>query len=173
MTRPCDLDAVEARKLIGNKQLSPVELTKSCIEQIDKLNADVNAVVAIDNTDVLKQAKKAEDDVMSGSELGLLHGLPVGIKDLNIVKNLRSTSGSKIYENRIPESDDTVVEDIRNEGAIIFCKTNTPEFGAGGNTKNKVYGATSNPFDLNKTPAGSSGGSAAALACNMMPLANG
>ena len=86
MTRPCDLDAVEARKLIGNKQLSPVELTKSCIEQIDKLNADVNAVVAIDNTDVLKQAKKAEDDVMSGSELGLLHGLPVGIKDLNIVK---------------------------------------------------------------------------------------
>ena len=89
MTRPCDLDAVEARQLIGNKQLSPVELTKSCIEQIDKLNADVNAVVAIDNTDVLKQAKKAEDDVMSGSELGLLHGLPVGIKDLNIVKNFR------------------------------------------------------------------------------------
>ena len=87
MTRPCDLDAVEARKLIGNKQLSPVELTKSCIEQIDKLNADVNAVVAIDNADVLKQAKKAEDDVMSGSELGLLHGLPVGIKDLNVVKN--------------------------------------------------------------------------------------
>ena len=122
MTRPCDLDAVEARKLIGNKQLSPVELTKSCIEQIDKLNADVNAVVAIDNTDVLKQAKKAEDDVMSGSELGLLHGLPVGIKDLNVVKNLRSTSGSKIYENRIPESDDTVVEDIRNEGAIIFVR---------------------------------------------------
>ena len=150
MTRPCDLDAVEARKLIGNKKLSPLELTNSCIEQIEKLNPSINAVVAIDNTDVLKQAKKAEDDVMSGSELGLLHGLPVGIKDLNIVKNLRSTSGSKIYENRIPESDDTVVEDIRNEGAIIFCKTNTPEFGAGGNTKNFVYGATSNPFDQQK-----------------------
>ena len=110
MSRPCDLDAVEARKLIGNKQLSPVELTKSCIEQIDKLNSSINAVVAINNEDVLKQAKKAEDDVMSGSELGLLHGLPVGIKDLNIVKNLRSTSGSKIYENRIPDNDDTVVK---------------------------------------------------------------
>ena len=173
MSRPCDLDAIEARRLIGNKKLSPLELTKSCIEQIEKLNPSINAVVAINNADVLKQAKKAEDDVMSGSELGLLHGLPVGIKDLNIVKNLRSTSGSKIYENRIPESDDTIVEDIRSEGAIIFCKTNTPEFGAGGNTKNFVYGATSNPFDLTKTPAGSSGGSAAALACNMMPLANG
>ncbi len=173
MTRPCDLNAAEARKLIGNKQLSPVELTTSCIEQIEKHNPSIKAVVAIDKNDVLKQAKKAEDDVMSGSELGLLHGLPVGIKDLNIVKNLRSTAGSKIYEDRIPKSDDTIVEDIRNEGAIIFCKTNTPEFGAGGNTTNRVYGATSNPFDITKTPAGSSGGSAAALATNMMPLANG
>ena len=173
MTRPCDLNATEARKLIGNKQLSPVELTKSCIDQIDKLNPSINAVVAIDKNEVLKQARKAEDDIMSGSDLGLLHGLPVGIKDLNIVKNLRSTSGSKIFEDRIPESDDTVVRDIRDEGAIIFCKTNTPEFGAGGNTKNRVYGATSNPFDTSKTPAGSSGGSAAALATNMMPLANG
>ena len=145
MTRPCDLNATEARKLIGNKQLSPVELTKSCIDQIDKLNPSINAVVAIDKNQVLKQARKAEDDIMSGSDLGLLHGLPVGIKDLNLVKNLRSTSGSKIFEDRIPESDDTVVRDIRDEGAIIFCKTNTPEFGAGGNTKNKVYGATSNP----------------------------
>ena len=127
MTRPCDLNATEARKLIGNKQLSPVELTKSCIDQIDKLNPSINAVVAIDKNEVLKQARKAEDDIMSGSDLGLLHGLPVGIKDLNIVKNLRSTSGSKIFEYRIPESDDTVVGDIRDEGAIIFCKTNTPE----------------------------------------------
>ena len=84
MTRPCDLNAAEARKLIGNKQLSPVELTTSCIEQIEKHNPSINAVVAIDKNDVLKQAKKAEDDVMSGSELGMLHGLPVGIKDLNI-----------------------------------------------------------------------------------------
>ena len=122
MTRPCDLNATEARKLIGNKQLSPVELTKSCLEQVEKLNPSINAVVAIDKNDVLKQAKKAEEEVMSGTELGLLHGLPVGIKDLNIVRNLRSTSGSKIYEDRIPESDDTIVKDIRKEGAIIlFC----------------------------------------------------
>ena len=173
MTKPNDLSATEARKLIGNKQLSPLELTKSCIEQIEKYNPSINAVVAINHEDVLKEAKKAEDDVMSGKELGLLHGLPVGIKDLNLVKNLRSTSGSKLFENRIPDFDDSVVADIRAEGGLIFCKTNTPEFGAGANTKNKVFGATCNPFDLTKTPAGSSGGSAAALASNMMPLANG
>ena len=173
MTRPNELSATEARKLIGNKQLSPLELTKSCIEQVERYNPSINAVVAINHEDVLKEAKKAEDDVIAGKELGLLHGLPVGIKDLNPVKDLRSTSGSKLFENRIPDYDDSVVADIRAEGGIVFCKTNTPEFGAGANTKNKVYGATCNPFDLTKTPAGSSGGSAAALATNMMPLANG
>ena len=173
MTKPNDLSATEARKLIGNKQLSPLELTKSCIDQIEKYNPSINAVVAINHEDVLKEATKAEDDMMSGKELGLLHGLPIGIKDLNPVKDLRSTSGSKLFENRIPDYDDSVVADIRAEGGIVFCKTNTPEFGAGANTKNKVYGATCNPFDLTKTPAGSSGGSAAALATNMMPLANG
>ena len=173
MTRPNDLSATEARKLIGNKQLSPLELTKSCIDQVERYNPSINAVVAINHEDVLKEAKKAEDEVMAGKELGLLHGLPVGIKDLNPVKDLRSTSGSKLFENRIPDYDDSVVADIRAEGGIVFCKTNTPEFGAGANTKNKVYGATCNPFDLTKTPAGSSGGSAAALATNMMPLANG
>ena len=173
MTQPFEINALEARQLIGNKKLSPVELVKSCIEQIEKLNPSINAVVAINHDDVIKDAQKAEDDVMSGNELGILHGLPVGIKDLNLVKNLRSTSGSKLYENRVPKDDDSVVKSIRDEGAIIFCKTNTPEFGAGANTKNKVYGTTCNPFDLTKTPAGSSGGSSAALATNMMPLANG
>jgi Asp-tRNA(Asn)/Glu-tRNA(Gln) amidotransferase A subunit family amidase len=173
MTKACDLTAIEARELIGNKKLSPVELSKSCLEQIEKLNSSINAVVAINHDDVLREAQKAEDYVMSGDELGILHGLPVGIKDLNLVKNLRSTSGSKLYENRVPKEDDSVVKSIRDEGAIIFCKTNTPEFGAGANTKNKVYGTTCNPFDLTKTPAGSSGGSSAALATNMMPLANG
>ena len=173
MTKPNDLSATEARKLIGNKQLSPLELMKSCIDQVERYNPSINAVVAINHEDVLKEAKKAEDEVMAGKELGLLHGLPVGIKDLNPVKDLRSTSGSKLFENRIPDYDDSVVADIRAEGGIVFCKTNTPEFGAGANTKNKVYGATCNPFDLTKTPAGSSGGSAAALATNMMPLANG
>ena len=173
MTQPFELSATEARQLIGNKKLSPVELTKSCIEQIEKMNPSINAVVAIDHDEVLKSAQKSQEDVMSGNELGMLHGIPVGIKDLNLVKGLRSTSGSKLYENRIPDKDDSVVESIRDQGAIIFCKTNTPEFGAGANTKNLVYGATCNPFDIEKTPAGSSGGSAAALATNMMPLASG
>ena len=128
MTKACDLTAIEARELIGNKKLSPVELTKSCLDQIEKLNSSINAVVAINHDEVLKDAQQAEDDVMSGNELGILHGLPIGIKDLNLVKNLRSTSGSKLYENRIPKEDDSVVQSIRNEGAIVFCKTNTPEF---------------------------------------------
>ena len=97
MTKACDLNAIEARELIGNKKLSPVELTKSCLDQIEKLNSSINAVVAINHDEVLKDAQQAEDDVMSGNELGILHGLPIGIKDLNLVKNLRSTSGSKLY----------------------------------------------------------------------------
>ena len=100
MTRPFELSATEARKLIGNKKLSPIELAKSCIEQIDKVNPSINAVVAIDHDAVMKSAEKSEYDVMSGNELGMLHGIPVGIKDLNLVKGLRSTSGSKLYENR-------------------------------------------------------------------------
>ena len=88
MTRPNDLSATEARKLIGNKQLSPLELTKSCIDQIERYNPSINAVVAINHEDVLKEAKKAEDDVMAGKELGLLHGLPVGIKDLKPCQRL-------------------------------------------------------------------------------------
>ena len=167
MTKPCELTASRARKLIGQKKLSSVELTKSCLDRIEKINPKINAIVAINYEDVIDQAKKADATTLKGNPLGLLHGLPVGIKDLNMVKNLRSTSGSMINENLIPKDDDEVVINIRNEGGLIFCKTNTPEFGAGGNTTNKVYGPTSNPFDQNKTPAGSSGGSAAALACDM------
>ena len=121
MTRPCDLDAIEARKLIGNKELSPVELTKSCLEQVEKINPSINAVVAISEDDVLKQAQEAENEVMSGAELGMLHGLPTGIKDLNIAKGLRSTSGSKIYENRVPDYDD-MVKDIRDEELLYFAR---------------------------------------------------
>ena len=100
MTRPCDLDATEARKLIGNKQLSPLELTKSCIEQVEKINPSINAVVAIDKDEVIKQAKKAENDVMTGAELGLLHGLPIGIKDLNLTMRTSTLSVLMIHSFR-------------------------------------------------------------------------
>ena len=173
MTEPSELSAIEARTLIGHKKLSSTELVKSCLEQMKKYNNDLNAIVCIDEDDVLFQAKTADNKTLKGEELGLIHGLPVGIKDLQMVKNLKSTYGSLLYKDNVPTSDDTIVQNIRNEGGIIFGKTNTPEFGAGANTKNKVYGATGNPFNYTYTSAGSSGGSAAALALNMVSLATG
>ena len=173
MSKPCDLSALEARRLIGRKALSPVELTKSCIERIEQVNGALNAITTLDGDTALSVAKDAEQAVMNGDALGLLHGLPIGIKDLQATKGLRTTWGSLLYENHVPDYDDSVVANVRAEGGIILAKTNTPEFGAGANTTNKVFGATGNPFDPDKTCGGSSGGSAVAVASNMVPLATG
>ena len=173
MTEACELGALSARKMIGNKQLSPVELMQSCLHRISTSNPSVNAVVAIDEDRAMEKAREDENMVMSGMELPLLHGLPVAIKDLESVKGMRTTFGSLLFENHVPDKDERSVETIRACGANIFCKTNTPEFGAGANTKNRVYGATGNPFNTQLTSAGSSGGSAAALACGMTSLATG
>lgn len=173
MTEPCDLDAVTARRLIGRKSLSPVELLESCLRRIDAVNGPLNAIVAMDAEAAMEEAREAEQDVMDGMPLGLLHGLPAGIKDLNATAGLRTTWGSLIHEHDVPEEDAPVVANIRAESGNILAKTNTPEFGAGANTWNKVYGATGNPYDPEKTCGGSSGGSAVALATGMLPLANG
>lgn len=173
MTKPCDLSAVEARRLIGLKKLSPVELLGSCLERIEETNGAVNAIVAMDIEAARKAARDAENAVMRGDELGLLHGLPIGIKDLNATAGLKTTLGSLLFKDNVPEQDDAMVARIRFEGGVILGKTNTPEFGAGANTTNKVYGATGNPFDPTLTSAGSSGGSAVALALGHVPLATG
>ena len=173
MTKPCDLSAIDARRLIGTKALSPVELLASCLERIGETNTVLNAVVAMDEDAAIATAKAAEQAVVDGEELDILHGLPVGIKDLNATMGLRTTWGSLIHKDHVPEEDDSMVANVRDCGANVFSKTNTPEFGAGANTKNMVYGATGNPFDPDKTCAGSSGGSAVALAAGMMPLATG
>ncbi len=173
MTEPCDLSAVEARRLIGNKKLSPVELLDSCLKRIASVNPALNAIVAMDQQGAKQAAKAAEQAVMRGDDLGLLHGLPIGIKDLQATGGLKTTWGSLIYKDHVPEEDEATVANLRDQGAIILAKTNTPEFGAGANTKNRVYGATGNPFDPDKTCAGSSGGSAVALATGMLPLATG
>jgi Asp-tRNA(Asn)/Glu-tRNA(Gln) amidotransferase A subunit family amidase len=172
-SEPCHLSAVEARRLIGLKQLSPVELMQSCLKRIDAVNPAVNAVVALDRDLAMKQAREAERLIIAGGHLDVLHGLPVGIKDLHPVAGLRSTWGSLLFKNHIPDSDDGIVANIRVAGGIPFCKTNVPEFGLGANSRNRVYGATGNPFDPVLTAAGSSGGTAAALALDMMPLATG
>ena len=173
MTDPCDLDAVDARRLIGAKELSPVELLESCIDRIEAVNPTVNAVVATCYERARDEAKLAEQAVLDGDDLGLLHGLPIGIKDLTATEDLRTTYGSLLFADNVPARDERIVADIRAAGGIVIGKTNTPEFGAGANTRNKVYGATGNPFGPELTCGGSSGGSAVALATGMMPLASG
>jgi Asp-tRNA(Asn)/Glu-tRNA(Gln) amidotransferase A subunit family amidase len=173
MTEPCDLSATEARALIGRRALSPVELLESCIGRIEATDHAINAMVARDFERARKAAREAEAAVMQGERLGALHGLPVGIKDLTETAGLRTTFGSPIYRDHVPAQDETIVADLRAAGAIVIGKTNTPEWGAGANTRNAVYGATGNPHDPTKSAAGSSGGSAAALAVGQVPIASG
>ena len=173
MIEPCDLSATEARRLIGRKQLSPVELTESCIARTEAVDHAVNAAVARDFERARTAAREAEAAVMSGSPLGPLHGLPVGVTDLENVAGLRTTYGSELFRDHVPDADEGIVGSIRAGGGIVLGKTNTPEWGAGANTRNRVYGATGNPFDPSRSAAGSSGGSAAALACGMVSLATG
>lgn len=173
MTEPCDLSAVAARALIGAKKLSARELLDSCIRRIDAIDPAVNAMVARDDDKARKDALAADEATARGDALGPLHGLPIGIKDLENTAGLRTTYGSALYRDFVPKEDQLIVACVRKAGAIIAGKTNTPEWGAGANTRNAVYGATGNPFDPSKSAAGSSGGSGVVLATNMVPLATG
>jgi len=173
MTEACDLSAVQARRLIGQKRLAPSELLESCISRIEAVDHAVNAMVARDFERARATARLADDAVVHGGTLPPLHGLPIGIKDLEETEGLRTTHGSPIFSDHLPAQDDRIVAAVRQAGAIVIGKTNTPEFGAGANTRNAVYGATGNPFDPVKSCAGSSGGSAVALATGMAPLCTG
>ncbi len=173
MSNPEDLSAVEARDLIGRKELSPTELFDACVARTEQTNPALNAVVSMDIDMGREAARAAERAVMAGEPLGALHGIPVAIKDNRAVKGLRTTFGSLLYENHIPDADDPSVIALKAAGAVVFQKTNLPEFGAGANTVNRVFGATGNPFGPHLTSAGSSGGSAAALATGMTPLSTG
>ncbi|MDP6390375.1 MAG: amidase family protein [Alphaproteobacteria bacterium] len=174
MTEPCDLTAVEMRRLIGRKRLSPIELVESCIARIEMVNPVLNAVVATCYDRAREEARAMTERLVKGDELPPLFGLPVGIKDLNDTEGLRTTYGSPLYKDHVPNRDERLVRVLREAGAIVLAKTNTPEFGAGGNTTtNEVYGYTRNPFDVARACGGSSGGAAVALATGMMPLAQG
>ena len=142
--------------------MSPEDLLESCIARVDAANPAINAIVATDFERARRDAVAAAQAVRDGTELGPLHGLPIGIKDLNATEGLRTTWGSLLHADHIPERDEPMVTRLRHAGAIIAAKTNTPEFGAGTHTTNKVYGPTHNPFDLDRTSGGSSGGSGAA-----------
>ena len=173
MSEPCDLNAVEARRLIGSKRLSPVELLDSCIARIEAIDPAVNAIPARDFERARQAAGEAEAAVMRGDKLPPLHGLPIVIKDLEDAEGLVNSQGSPIYADNMSPADQRSVGAVRKAGALIVGKSNVPEFGAGANSRNRVYGATGNPFDPSKNAAGSSGGSGVALACGMVPLATG
>lgn len=171
--RPCELDAVDARALIGSRELSPVELLDDCLARIEEVNGQLNAVVAVDHERARREAAAAEAAVRRGDPLGPLHGLPIGIKDMIDTAGLRTTYGSRVYADHVPAADDPIVAALRAAGGIVCFKTNTPEWAAGGNTFNPVYGVSGNPFAPELTCGGSSGGSAVALSTGMLPLAHG
>ena len=173
MTEPCDLSAIEARRRIGRRELSPVELLESCIARIEAVDPAVNAMPAHDFAAARAAARNAERAITGGERLPLLHGLPLGVKDLTAAGGLPFTKGSPIFRNDVAPADERLVADLRRAGAIVVGKTNVPEFGAGANTRNAVWGATGNPFNPQYSAAGSSGGSAVALACGMVPIATG
>jgi amidase len=167
------MSTVEMAKLIRTKKLSAREALAVHLKQIERVNPKVNAIVTLVPEMAAEAAAKADEMQARGEKLGPLHGLPVAHKDLVETRGIRTTFGSLIYKDYIPTEDDLEVIRMRQAGAIIVGKTNTPEFGAGSQTFNKVFGATHNPYDLTKTCGGSSGGAAVALACGLVPVATG
>ena len=161
------------RRRIGTKEISPVELLEACLDRINAVNPAVNAITATRIAGARRDAKAAEKAALKGEPLGALHGLPAGIKDLEETGGLLTTYGSPLWRDHVPARDNAMVARVRNAGAIILCKTNVPEFGAGANSRNVVWGATGNPFDPRLNAGGSSGGSAVALATDMLPVCTG
>ena len=169
----CFLSATELARRIRAKELSATEVMEAHLAQIERVNPKVNAIVTFLPEQALEQARTADEALAHGENVGPLHGLPVAHKDLTLTKGIRTTFGSLVLQDFIPEEDALIVERLKKAGAITIGKTNTPEFGAGSQTYNKVFGETLNPYDTSKTCGGSSGGAAVALACGMMPIADG
>lgn len=167
------LTALDLVQKIRNREVSPVQIVDAHLEAIHRLNGHLNAIVTLAADQARAAAKAAEAAVMQRCPLGPLHGLPVVIKDVTQTAEIRTTFGSPLYRDFIPHEDAEVVARLRRAGAIILGKTNTPEFACGANTTNEVFGPTRNPWNPELSPAGSSGGSAVAVATGMAPLAQG
>ena len=175
-TELCFATATDIAGWIRSGQISAREVMAAHLKQIERVNPTVNAIVTLLDGDVLMDLASHADDTLRkvGSDgVGPLHGLPVGIKDLQMTAGIRTTYGSPIFKDFVPVEDSLTVERYKEAGAIVIGKTNTPEFGAGSQTFNQVFGTTFNAYDLSKTCGGSSGGASVALACGMMPIAQG
>ena len=169
----CFLPATELARRIRKKDLSVRDVMAAHLAQIERLNPKLNALVTLVPEQAMKQAKKADEALAKNKEVGPLHGLPVGHKDLFPTQGIRTTFGSPVFKDFVPDHDALIVERLKKAGAITVGKTNTPEFGAGSQTYNEVFGETANPYDTTKTCGGSSGGAAVALATGMLPIADG
>src|ERR1700746_845103 len=168
------MDAASLESTIRSRRVSCVEVMNAYLDHIEKLNPKVNAIVALqDRPGLLARARERDAQLARGESMGPLHGFPHAVKDMQPVKGIRSTSGSPILKEFVPTADSLMVERLRNAGAIIIGKTNTPEFGLGSHTYNPVYGVTRNAYDQSRSAGGSSGGAAVALALRMLPVADG
>jgi aspartyl-tRNA(Asn)/glutamyl-tRNA(Gln) amidotransferase subunit A len=169
----CFASAVEIAALVREKKVSPVEVTEAFLARIDKLNPTLNAYVTLTPEVAREAAKHAETAVMAAAALGPLHGVPFSVKDLVFTAGVRTTAGSLVYRDFVPDTDSLVVSRLKAAGGIMLGKTNTPEFGYKATTENLVFGETRNPWALDKTPGGSSGGASAATAAGLAPLSVG
>jgi amidase len=170
----CFMTATDLASSIRDRKLSAREVMEAHLAQIDRVNPTVNAIVTrIPDEEALALADDADRKLANGATLGPLHGLPIAHKDLVPTKGIRTTFGSPLFADHVPDFDALLIQRLRAGGALTIGKTNTPEFGAGSQTFNPVFGATLNPYDTTKTCGGSSGGAAVALACGMLPIADG
>jgi amidase len=167
------MTATELMAGIRARHVSVTEVVLAHLAQIERLNPKVNAIVTLTAERALDEARAKDAALARGELTGPLFGLPIAHKDLTPTRGIRTTWGSLIYRDHVPEQDSLIVERLRAAGAITVGKTNTPEFGAGSQTFNEVFGRTLNPYDVSKTCGGSSGGAAVALACGMVPVADG
>jgi amidase len=165
--------ARELAWLIRARAVSPLEVLDAHLAAIATLNPKLNAVVTLAAAQARENARRAEQAVMNGEPLGALHGLPIGIKDITQTAGIRTTFASPLLKDNVPREDEEVVRRLKTAGAIVLAKTNTPEFACGANTNNTLFGPTRNPWNPALSPAGSSGGSAVAVATGMVPLAQG
>lgn len=175
-TELCFSSATDIARWIRTGEVSARDVMASHLQQIERVNPTVNAIVTLLDDETLLASALQADETLAKSEpdnLGPLHGLPVGIKDLQPTAGIRTTFGSPIFKDFVPTEDSLTVQRYKDAGAIVIGKTNTPEFGAGSQTFNEVFGTTLNPYDLTKTCGGSSGGATVALTCGMMPIAQG
>ena len=172
MTELCFTPARKLAQMLRARKVSATEVMKAFIAQIERVNPKVNAIVTFVPELALAAAKRF-DSKKNAPDRGVFAGLPIAYKDLIPTKGIRTTFGSRVYEKKIPEENHLLVERLSQAGAITLGKTNTPEFGAGSQTFNAVFGATRNPYDPSKTCGGSSGGAGVAVACGMLPFADG